>query len=128
VAQVMALIGVLMRWLGKRTVEREDRDKEELRRDFDTMEARVKELDRAIFTMQNEVKATHAVVTAISGQVTEVRANLDSRLEKQASFYREELEKHSVAMSTMVKALEFQVRQDTTRAIHDASALVGKKR
>jgi len=135
VGQLAALVFGFVKWLGSRTVEREDRDKEKFEERLDAHDDRFKaleqsiaNLDRAVLTMQSEVKQTHELVSSIRGAVAEIKIGLDSRFEKQADFYRSALKDHVSNLSDQLEKLEYQIRQDMMRAIHDAQTLRGRKK
>lgn len=130
IGQLVGLIFGFVKWLGSRTVEREDKDKEELRESLKEHEERfsdtnrkLADLDRVVLMTQSEVKATHELVGSIRGAVAEIKVSLDTRFEKQADFYRSALKEHVTNLTDQLEKLEYQIRQDTTRAIHDAAAL-----
>jgi chromosome segregation ATPase len=130
VAQVAAAGVGVVKWLGSRTVERDDKDRESLRESlkdhedrFTDMNRKLADLDRAVLVTQSEVKQTHELVGGIRGAVAEIKASLDTRFDKQADFYRASLKEHVTNLTAQLEKLEYQIRQDTTRAIHDAAIM-----
>jgi len=128
----MAVAGV--KWLGTRTVEREDRDKEALRsmlkeheERFEEQDKMIASLDRSVVSLQAEVKQAMHALESIRGGVSEVRLGLDSRFEKQAEFYRSALKEFMAQMEKKLEDLEIRLRQDTARAMHDVQTLARGK-
>lgn len=135
VTQIAGLIAAFIRWLGVRTVENEDKEKKGLRDRLDKHEARFEELEDAInglektlTSVQTELKQTHELVGSVRGAVAEIKATLETRFEKQSEFYRSALKDHATSVTESLERLEFQLRQDTTRAIHDAQTLTTSRR
>lgn len=129
-AQVAGLIVAFVKWLGARTVANEDKEKQELRARLDKHEERFEELEdsmngleKTLASVQTELKQTHELVGSVRGAVAEIKATLETRFEKQSEFYRAALKEHAVGVTDALEKLEFQLRQDTTRAIHDAQAM-----
>jgi hypothetical protein len=96
---VTAIVG-LVKWLAGRTVAREDKDRADLQEKLQKMDGRFEELGRAV----------------------------DSRSDKQKEFYLGELQKHTDALNQRMKEFEFQLRQDASRAAHDAVTAATQKR
>lgn len=145
---VITLIGsvvAFVKWLGSRTVEREDKDKEKLQKEIDELkedlesvqekfeeqlkknERAISDMDRLVLDTRGEVKSIAAIVESIRGSVSNLVENTDKRIEKQAEHYRVEQTKTLTQVNDALEKLEYSLRQDTTRAIHDAR-LLGKKR
>lgn len=128
--QLAQAIISIVKGLAARTVEREDKDKDELKKKIEDHEVECKkqrdtlendldeirdgnnDLSTRIIRMDENLKATLEALQGMRGSVGEIREGVDKRFEKQAEFYRSELEKH---------------RQDTsqaiTRAMFDARRL-----
>jgi chromosome segregation ATPase len=130
VAQLMAAGFGIVRWLGSRTVEREDKDKEDVRAElkehderFEKSERAIADLDRAIINLQAEMKQTYTLAEGIRGTVIEIRTNLDNRFEKQSEFYRASLKEQSSLLDEKLGSLERVFRQDITRAMSDVQAM-----
>ncbi len=135
VTQIAGLIAAFVRWLGARTVENEDKEKRDLRDRLDKHEARFEELEDAInglektlTSVQTELKQTHELVGSVRGAVAEIKATLETRFEKQADFYRSALKDHAAGVTDSLEKMEFQLRQDTTRAIHDAQTFTSRRK
>lgn len=124
-----------VKWLGARTVATEDKDKAETRAQLKEHEARFEELetsvsavDRAISTVQLEMKQVLSTVEATRGMVVEIKGSMDNRFEKQSDFYRSQIKELLVGVDKRLEDLEYKLRQDMTRAIHDASLMNAKVR
>lgn len=153
VLTTIGMIAGLVRWLGSRTVEREDKDKEDLRAQIRLHDARFKELeernderfeeledsiaalDKTMTTMQAEMKQLLTKMDAVREALGEMKGgwqtfekSLDNRFDKQGDFYRNLLKEHAALVSDKLEKLEFSLRQDTSRAIHDAQTLRSKGR
>lgn len=120
----------IVRWLGSRTVEREDKDKEDVRAElkehderFEKQERAIAELDRSLLSLQAEMKQTHTLAEGIRSTVVEIRTNLDNRFEKQSEFYRSSLKEHSGTLEEKLGGLERSFRQDITRAMSDVQTM-----
>jgi len=138
VLQLIALIVGGVKWLAGRTVEREDKDKEDLRaaikkhdERFEEQDDAIAALDKSVIALQSEVKQVMHALEGIRGGVSEVKLGLDQRFEKQADFYRGQVKELGVEVGKKLDELEYRLRQDAARAMHDASALArgrGKSR
>lgn len=124
--QLVGGLFALFRWLGTRTVEREDKDKEDLRaklkeheQKFDELDDALSETDKSLTALQTEVKQVLHSLESIRGGVSEIKIGLDSRFEKQAEFYRTSLKDFIAEIDKKTEALEYQMRQDMTRAVAD---------
>ena len=125
----------LVKWLGARTVATEDKDKAETRAQLKEHEARFEEIessvsmvDRAISTVQLEMKQVLSTVESTRGMVVEIKGSMDNRFEKQSDFYRGQIKELLVGVDKRLEDLEYKLRQDMTRAIHDASVMNAKVR
>lgn len=143
---IASLIVNLVQWLGKRTVEREDQDKKEVRdrlkehedrfgrmeRSVDELkssnERRFAQMDHALVAMQGEVKHVLSVAETIRGAVTELKSGLENRFEKQADFYRSSLKEQTATFDTRIDKLEQDLRHDMTRAVADSLREQPRKR
>lgn len=130
VLQLIALIVGGVKWLAGRTVEREDKDKEDLRASIKKHDERFEEqddaiaaLDKSVITLQTEVKQVIHTLDAIRGGVSEVKLGLDQRFEKQADFYRAQVKDLMAVVEKKLEELEYRLRQDAARAMSDASVL-----
>jgi septation ring formation regulator EzrA len=135
VLQLIAMGFALVRWLASRTVEREDKDKEDLRsrldehdERFSKLERTLNDLDRLLGKVEQDSKSHHASVESIRGAISEIRGSIESSRDKQADYYRSQLKEAMVAVTEKIEKLEFDIRQDTTRAIHDAAAMQRAKK
>jgi hypothetical protein len=84
-------------------------------------------MDRSLALLQLEGKQILSVVEGTRGAVGEVKAGLDNRFEKQSEFYRGQIKEVFAAVTEKLEKLEYDLRQDTTRAMRDAQEL-GKPR
>lgn len=137
---ITAAVGVV-RWLAGRTVEREDKDKEALTKRveaieteakkerealaekyderFEELEDQLNSLDKAVSGVANETKQVRDTLESIRGGVSELKLNLDGRLEKQATFYRDTMREYVQGLEKKLEELEYKLRQDMTRAVGD---------
>lgn len=148
-AALPALVGLvvnLVQWLGKRTVDREDQDKRELKDKlkehegrFERMERSIEdlktsnerrfgEMDHALVAMQGEVKHVLSVSEGIRGAVVELKSGLENRFEKQADFYRSSLKDLTSQLDDRLQKLEQDLRHDMTRSTADTIANFSRKR
>lgn len=127
----------LVQYLGKRTVDREDQDKKEVKdrlkehdsrferteRAIDELknsnERRFAQMDHSLVEMQGEVKHVLSVAESIRGVVTELKSGLENRFEKQADFYRSSLKEQTATFDDRIEKLEQDLRHDMTRAVAD---------
>lgn len=130
VLQLGASIVGAVRWLGARTVEREDRDKEDLREQlkehddhFLKLERALSDLERIILLLQSEGKQSSSAIESTRGAVGEIKNHLETRFEKQAEYYRGQLKESLAASADQLGKLEYTIRQDMARAIYDAGTL-----
>jgi hypothetical protein len=132
-----------VRWLGARTVANEDKDKAEVRRQieeqklemrkqkeehearFEEIDRTVSAIDRAMGTVQLEMKQVLSTVESTRGMVVEIKGSMDNRFEKQSDFYRGQIKELLVGVDKRLEDLEYALRQDMSRAIHD-SAMMSK--
>lgn len=128
--QIIGLGFSIVRWLGARTVEREDKDKEYFRAQlheheehFQKLEHMLNELSRVLDTTGTEAKGHHGTIEALRGAIKEIKEQVETRFDKQAEFYRGQLKDALAQVTEKFAKLEFDVRQDTTRAIYDAATL-----
>lgn len=127
VGQLIGLVFGIVKWLGSRTVEREDKDKESIQTRLDEHDEKFAEQDRSIAavdkivnSVQGEVKQVLSAVDTIKGMVQEITKAMDNRFEKQGDFYRGNLDKFIASNDSKIQALETQMRHETQRSIHDA--------
>lgn len=146
VGQLIAGLVGLFRWLGNRAVEREDADRkalqseneklraliEKLREDMDTKfeeaDSAVNAMDKSVSNMARDVTQMRDTFTQLKVSVDGITSSMESRIDKQGQFYREEVLKHVTGMDKKFEELEYRMRADATRAMRDAQALSGKKR
>lgn len=83
VAQLAGAIVGAVKWLGARTVEREDKDKQDIKATLKEHEGRFEELeqslrgmDRSLLIVQNDVRQVSGAVESIRGSVAELRTAL----------------------------------------------------
>lgn len=130
VLQLVGMVVAFVKWLGSRTVDREDKDKEELKKrleehddKFEETDRSVAAIDRAVGTVQLEMKQVLSTVEATRGMVIEIKGAMDNRFEKQADFYRTQVKELLQGVDKRLEDLEFKLRQDMSRAVHDASMM-----
>lgn len=135
VGQVIGLVVSVVKWLGSRTVQREDQDKAEVYRELEAHEARFRELeellrnvDRSVGTIQSEVKQAVVNTETTKGVVATIQGAMDTRFEKQSAFYQGQVEKVLAGVEKQLEELEYTLRQDMTRAAHDASVMAKTRR
>lgn len=130
VKELLAFGSGFVKGLASRTVEREDRDKQALQKKVDELEKKfddrfeeqddqLNELERSVDRANNELKQVRDTLESIRGAVVEVRSGLDSRLEKQADFYRAQTKEYVVGIEKKIEDLEHKLRQDMARAVGD---------
>lgn len=126
VLQLGAMIFAGIRWLMSRTVQREDEDKQGLRKRldkhderFEEQDAAISELDKVVSNLQNELRQVRDTLESIRGGVAELKIGLDQRFEKQAEFYRVSLKDFVAQLEKKLEDLEYKLRQDMTRAVAD---------
>lgn len=129
-AQVAGMIVAFVKWMGSRTVQREDKDKEEIQKrldehdeKFDEQDRAVGLVDKAVSSVQVEMKQVLSTVETTKGMVIEIKGAMDNRFEKQADFYRQQVKELKVDLDKRIEDLEYKLRQDMTRAVHDASLM-----
>lgn len=120
----------LLKWLGARTIQNEDQAKQSVREtlkehstQLDELDHTLSGLDKAIGSVAADAKQCGGAMESIRGQVAEIRANLDTRLEKQGEFYRALLKEQTAQYMEKLEELERTIRQDTMRSIHDATTV-----
>jgi len=130
VLQLVAMGFGIVKWLAGRTVEREDKDKEDLRNRLDDhdekfakLERTLNDLDRLLSDVSAQQKNSHSSVESIRGTITEIRSSIESGRDKQAEYYRGQQKEMMVQVTEKIEKLERDIRQDTMRAIHDAAAM-----
>ncbi len=118
-------VGVV-RWLAKRTVDREDEDKKKLEVAQDELRGNIKEHDEALNTIsatlariQGTLESSTETLNATKSLVADVKRGVEDRLEKQSEFYQKALEKQAAEMKEKLEQLEFKLRGETTRALGD---------
>lgn len=126
VIQVLNFAKDFIKGLFTRTVEKEDEEKKELKGEVAKLESRlddqdeeISELARTVDRVQGDVKTMQATLESIRATLAELRPAIDSRLEKQADFYRTQTKEFIVEVEKKLSDLEYRVRQDTTRAVAD---------
>lgn len=149
VGQAAAGIVGIVKWLGSRTVEREDREKEDFKAElkahdarfaaveqllnieikaagkaaeerFEEIEQSLRDMDRTVLTVQTDIKAVSSAVESIRSTVVELRAALENRFDKQSEFYRSQMKEVMGQVTEKLEKVEYDLRQDTTRAITEA--------
>ncbi len=141
---IVGLVVTFVQWMGKRTIDREDKDKEELKATLKEHEERFErtdrgvnelksfyerrfgEMDHALVAVQGEDKHVLSVAEGIRGAVTEMKSAMDNRFEKQGDFYRTSLKEQTSVIDERIDKLEQDLRHDMTRAVADS--LRGRKR
>jgi len=71
------------------------------------------------------------VLDALGGTkttVNEIRNTMETTRDKQSQFYREQIKELTTDFEKALKELEYKLRQDMSRAVHDATVLKGRKR
>lgn len=138
VLMVIGMAAGIVRWLGSRTVQREDEDKKALKASiealqkkyderFEEQDDQLNDLDKSLSTLQSEVKSMRETLENIRGGVAELKPALDARLEKQAQHYREATKEYTEQVEKKLTELEYKLRQDMTRAVADHMRARGKK-
>lgn len=138
-------------FLGKRTVDREDKDKEDLKvkqaSDKDELKSkqvelearlekqneraseRFSEMEHKLIQIQADQKTTANEVSQIRGSQQEIRGaqqelkvSMENRFEKQSEFYKAANKEQLSAFTEKLKDVEFSIRQEVTRAVADVIA------
>lgn len=127
VAQLVGGLVAVFKWMGSRTVEQEDKDKESLKAALEKHEERFEELEDAVNKMVRALDKTEisigqmtTSVSTMHADVGSLRSTLDAKLEKQGDVYKTQLEKVMTEVTAKLEKVEYDLRQDTTRAINDA--------
>lgn len=109
VAQLIAAGFGIVQWLGRRNIDHDDKEKQKLEDRVTTLENARHEQDKEILSLKNGAGTTTNLLNETRSDFTSLRSFLDERFEKQAKAFQASMDK-----------LEYQLRTDTTRAIHDA--------
>lgn len=107
-------------WLGKRAVDRQDKDQEELKKKQGDLDERISALDKALTELRSDGKFQQAAVVGLQSSVSELRMAFDTRLEKQGDFYRAALKEHQQNVEELIEKSEQNLRHDMTRAVADS--------
>lgn len=120
VAQLAGLLAGFVKWLGSRTVEQEDKEKASIRADikaheerFDELDKAVRDMDRTVLTVQNDVRQMNTSVENIRGNVAALQSTLETRLDKQAEFYRAQLKDTLEQVNDSLARMESDLRRDS---------------
>jgi hypothetical protein len=127
VTQVVAAGFAIVKGLAGRAVSRELQDKEKVEAEVALHTARLIEAERALDRLKEKQGELRDTVEQLRGIVATTKGHVDERIEKQAGSYRAEVKDLMAAIDAKLQRLEADIRQDMTRAIHDAIAL-GKRR
>lgn len=135
----------ILQYLGRRAIDREDQDKEEVKKRlekhedrFGTLEKSIEalkssterrfgEMDHALVATQGEVKHVLSISESIRGAVTELKSGLENRFEKQSDFYRASLKDQTANFDDRIDKLEQSIRHDMTRAVADSMSRGGRR-
>lgn len=135
---IVGLIVNLFQWLGKRAIDREDKDKDEIRGRLKQHEDRFEQSERAIetfkigaerrfsdmehtlITVQAKMEQISSTADNIRGTVAELKTGLENRFEKQSEFYRAQSKEQLAAFAERLEKLEQELRHDMTRAVADS--------
>lgn len=123
-----------VKWLGARKTQLEDEkiaslreDVEELQDQREALVASLTKLDNSISALANEQRYMKEKLDASLGALASTREAFDDRIEKQAQHYRDSVKEVLGSVTTKLESMEYELRQDTTRAIHDAQILSKQK-
>lgn len=113
-----AIVGGV-KWLAHRTVAKEDEEKKAHEKRLADLEEELREHGPQVASLAQQVDGCVKTLSGISAAVGELRANLDTRLSGQADFYRASVKEFAADVEKKLEALEFRIRQDTSRALAD---------
>jgi len=123
-----------VKWLNARKIQLEDEklaslreDVEELQSQREALVASLTKLDGSISALANEQRYLKEKLDASLGSLSSTREAFDDRIEKQAAFYRDSVKEVLGSVTAKLETMEYELRQDTTRAIHDAQILSKQK-
>jgi chromosome segregation ATPase len=123
-----------VRWLGERKTKLEDEKvaalKDEVKELQDQREEMLNKLggvEQAIASLGDEQRHLKEKLDTTLGALRELREAFETGRDKQAAFYREQLKEVLGDVTVKLEKLEYDLRQDTTRAIHDAQVIANQK-
>ena len=116
----IGLVISFVQWLGSRTIQREDADKKKVEERLENHEKRLTEMDRAFVAIQADLRASGASLSEVRGAVGELKAGLDVRFERQSEFYRTQVKEMMTTFGEKLDKLEFDLRQQMSRALADS--------
>lgn len=135
---IITLAVSFVKWIGQRAVDREDRDKEEVHarlkehddrfgrveKSLDELKAsnerRFGEVEKALMQIQLEMKHVASNVDSLHGGISELKAGLDNRFDKQSAFYKSSMAEQTATLNTKMDKLEQDLRHDMSRTMADA--------
>ena len=123
-----------VKWLNARKIQLEDEklaslreDVEDLQSQRETLVASLTKLDGSLTAIANEQRYLKEKLDSSLGALDSTRKAFDDRIEKQAQHYRDSVKEVLGSVTTKLESMEYELRQDTTRAIHDAQVLSKQK-
>ena len=143
---VVQLVISFAKWVGQRAVDREDQDKEETRvrlkeheerfgrveKSIDELKAsnerRFGEVEKALMQIQLEMKHVASNVDSLHGGISELKAGLDNRFEKQSIFYKTSMAEQTLQLNSKIEKLEQDLRQDMMRTLADTFKSSSRKK
>lgn len=133
VTQVVGGAVSLVKWLGARTIEREEADKKAaalqvaaVTERLDEVEEMCQKLEHTFDTLHRETAGVMSSIDKISGSVSSITATVDSRIEKQGEWYRKELKDVVVGIEKKLEDIDFKFKQDMARAMYDAQQMAAR--
>lgn len=120
-------VSKLVTWSAGRMVGQEDAVKADLKAKVEKLEKAVSELDRRVEFIDRDVKGAVAAADGVKGALGQMSNAVDVRIDKQGDFYRAEVKRVLEETNKQLEDLEFHLRQDTSRAMHDAASLAKKR-
>jgi septal ring factor EnvC (AmiA/AmiB activator) len=127
VTQLIGAVVGFVKWLGSRTVDREDKDKQKTEERLDEHDDKFDEqsdalagIDKSVGNVQTEMKQVLSAIEAMKGTVSEIRQAVDQRIEKQGEYYRQREKESKDASDKKLQELEYKLRQDMMRSINDS--------
>lgn len=155
--EVVSLARDFVKGLALRTVQKEDAEKEELKKQvkahddkfaqlekelkeelkrhvkeleekFDETDDAIEKVDRLVGGVQPELKSVLSALEATKAAVNEIRNAMEIGRDKQAQAHKEQIREVMNDFEKKMKDLEYKLRQDMTRAAHDAASLGGRRK
>jgi chromosome segregation ATPase len=104
--QALISIFALVRWSFSRNLQSEDHAKLEMRKKLETHDAKFEKLQSELGELKSSLGSLVTALPELKGALQEMARSFETTRDKQAQFYRQELEK-----------LEQLLRQDMTRVV-----------